>query len=153
MPPNLPLVLLFLFVLRFFNWWIVVSFIRLPGTVAHELCHYFVGLLLNARPTRIVLWPVRAGNRIVLGEVSFQNLTWYNAALTGMAPLLLAPAAWSIISGPTGSGYHEVVMAWFEAVLLVSALPSATDFRIAFRFTAPPLLLVGLCLFWLARHG
>lgn len=152
MPPNLPLVLLFLFVLRSLDWWIVVSFARFPGTVAHELCHYVVGFLLNARPTRIVLWPVRVGNRLVLGEVGFSNLTWYNAAPTGMAPLLLAPVVWNL-SRPTGSGWHNLTLAWFEAVLLASALPSATDFRIAFRFTALPLFLVLAILFWLAKHG
>ena len=152
MPKNLPLVLLFLVALRSFDWWVVVGFIRLPGTVAHELCHYLVGLLLNARPTKVVLWPVRIGNRLVLGEVSFSNLTWYNAALTGMAPLLLVPVAWNMAMS-AGPSWHNLMMAWFEAVLLASAIPSGTDFRVAFRFTAPPLFLVGMCLFWLARHG
>lgn len=152
MPKNLPLVLLFLVALRSFDWWVVVGFIRLPGTVAHELCHYLVGLLLNARPTKVVLWPVRIGNRLVLGEVSFSNLTWYNAALTGMAPLLLAPVAWDL-SKSTGSGWHNIMMAWFEAVLLTSAIPSGTDFRIAFKFTTPPVFLVGAGLFWLVKHG
>lgn len=152
MPKNLPLVLLFLFILRSLDWWVVISFARLPGTVAHELCHYVVGLLLNAQPTRIVLWPVKVGQRLVLGEVGFSNLTWYNAALTGMAPLLLAPVAWNMARS-TGSGWHNLMMAWFEAVLASSAIPSGTDFRIAFRFTAPPLLLVLGLLFWTAKHS
>jgi hypothetical protein len=148
---NLIFVVIFLFGLKLFDWGIAVSVILLPGTVAHELCHYLVGLLLNACPTRLVLWPIRSGNRLVLGEVGFSHLTWYNAAMTGMAPLLLIPLAWQIARS-AGTGWHNIWMAYLEAVLLVSAIPSGTDFKVAFRFTAGPVLLFVGTFAWLVYH-
>ncbi|QKE37451.1 hypothetical protein [Ferrovum myxofaciens] len=148
---NLILTIVFLFGLKLFNGRFAVSAVMLPGTIAHECAHYFVGLLLNARPTKLVLWPIRSGNSLVLGEVVFSHLTWYNAALTGMAPLLLIPVVWRM-SLSAGTGLQGVGMAWLEAVLLSSSIPSGTDFRVAFRFTLAPVVLAAGTIALLAHH-
>jgi len=45
-----------------------------PGTLCHELAHFGVGLLTNAEPTNISLFPRRKGKVWELGSVTFSNL-------------------------------------------------------------------------------
>ena len=60
-----------------------------PGTLCHELAHFGAGLLTNAEPTNISLFPRRKGKVWELGSVTFANLRWYNAAPAALAPLLV----------------------------------------------------------------
>jgi hypothetical protein len=144
-------VILFMFGLILPEGWIAVSLMRLPGTIAHELSHFFVGFLLRAYPGKLVLWPVREGNRLLLGQVEFANLTWYNAAFVGFSPLLLLPIVW-MMSFHAGTGMHHVWMAYLEAVLIVSSIPSSQDLKIAFRFAIAPVSFVVLFLVLLIHH-
>ena len=63
--------------------------INLPGTILHECAHLIVGFLLNARPVSFSLFPKKAGDNYVTGQVGFSNLKFYNALPTSLAPLLL----------------------------------------------------------------
>ena len=68
------------------------SLVNVPGTILHEFMHYFVGMILNARPCNFTIFPRRGedGN-YVMGSVGFRNVTFYNAVPAAMAPLLLLP--------------------------------------------------------------
>ncbi|MCD5364578.1 hypothetical protein LQT98_23165, partial [Chromobacterium aquaticum] len=72
--------------------------LSLPGTVLHELCHFLVGWLLRARPSRFSVWPRRNGRQLTLGQVGFSRLTWWNALPIGIAPLLLLPLGWGLLA-------------------------------------------------------
>ena len=118
------------------SFWLV-SFLALPGTLAHELCHWALGKALNGRPVRFTVLPRREGRGYVLGAVSFANLRWYNAFFIGMAPLLMLPAAyalvrWRLAAHPT-LGWPEALLAFLIANLIFGSLPSWQDLRIAAR--------------------
>lgn len=73
------------------------ALVNIPGTILHEFMHYWVGLLMNARPVNFSLWPKRDLNGYyVMGSVGFQNVTYYNAVPSAMAPLLLLPLGFYI---------------------------------------------------------
>ncbi len=131
------------------------ALIAWPGTVAHEACHAIVGLLLGARPRGFSLWPARLGaGRWRLGSVSFANITWWNAAPTALAPLLLAPGAvwllrtWALNGFFTDGPLYGVGRTFLCAILLQAAWPSLQDFKIAARGVVPVALVLGLAL-WL----
>lgn len=115
---------------------LVVWFMRLPGILAHEICHWAVALFTFAGPTSLSLIPRRIEDgRWQLGAVYFRNLAWYNAALVCLAPLLCLPLAVWIIWWRTGQPGHLGVVDlgyWYLiAQLMLSGWPSRGDLQLA----------------------
>ena len=57
------LILLVIFLMRakyatYRSLWLS-ALVNVPGTILHEFMHYWVGLLLNARPVNFSIWPKR----------------------------------------------------------------------------------------------
>jgi hypothetical protein len=123
-------------VARRFGLWAYAAF-ALPGTLAHELAHYVVALLLAADPRLPRLWPQRVEQGWRLGSVAFRA-PWWRAGPIAMAPLLLMPAslAWVMTFLADARGGWLALHAWVAGTLLSAALPSRTDLRIAARFLA-----------------
>jgi hypothetical protein len=73
--PSVALVLIFVALLRGVrdSMW-RIALLSLPGTIAHELAHFVVGLLLLAKPRGFSIWPRAQGNTWRLGSVSFGNI-------------------------------------------------------------------------------
>ena len=125
-------------VARRFGLWLYAAF-ALPGTVAHELAHYLVALVLAARPQLPRLWPQRTPTGWRLGSVAFRA-PWWRAGPVALAPLLLLPGAvaWTIVFLADAQGAAIALHAWIAGTLLGAALPSRADLRIA----APTLALL-----------
>lgn len=115
----------------------IAGLINIPGTTLHELCHYFVGAILNAQPTSFSIFPKKDeyGN-YVMGSVGFRNVTFYNALPSAMAPLFLLPIGFWINRYflpnlvPTLGNY--LLYIFLQTVIIENALPSKQDFRVAF---------------------
>jgi hypothetical protein len=118
-----------------------------PGTLCHELAHFGVGLLTNAEPTSISLFPRRKGKVWELGSVTFANLRWYNAAPAALAPLLILLLPLAVAAWRTGPGWRFAPLDLLLAVLLapqfLSFWPSPVDWRLAAR-SWPWLLVLAL---------
>jgi len=112
------------------------ALVNIPGTFLHELMHFTVGLLLNARPCNFTLLPKRSedGNYI-MGSVGFRNVTFYNAVPSAMAPLLLLVIGFYINRyylpqmQPTMLNYILYVL--MQTIIIENAMPSGADFRVA----------------------
>ncbi len=105
-----------------------------PGTAFHELSHYVVGFLLGARPTQISILPSTgsSGNQ-VHGYVEFDNLSWYNALPTALAPLLGFIAAMMLATKLTWAMTWTNVALWWVCVAMISQCwPSNADWKVAF---------------------
>ena len=117
-----------------------------PGTLCHELAHFGVGLLTNAEPTNISLFPRRKGKVWELGSVTFANLRWYNAAPAALAPLLILLVPFAVAAWRTAPGWRFAPLDLLIAVLLapqfLSFWPSPVDWRLAAR-SWPWLLVLG----------
>ncbi|AXK72795.1 hypothetical protein DWG18_11240 [Lysobacter sp. TY2-98] len=133
-------VLLLQRVARRFGLWLYAAF-ALPGTLAHELAHYIVALLLAARPQVPRLWPERTPTGWRLGSVAFRA-PWWRAGPIALAPLLLLPGAvaWIVMFLADARGAWIAVHAWIAGTLFGAAMPSRADVRIA----APTLAVLAL---------
>ena len=125
----------------------VFSLLVLPGTFAHESCHFLLGLLLNGQPASFTLMPRRDGRGWVMGSVAFTHLRWYNCFFIGMAPLLLLPLAWGLTHwrlrlGPT-LRWEEALMVYLIANLIYACVPSWVDVKAAAKSPVGWLLLAG----------
>ncbi len=118
-----------------------------PGTLCHELAHFSVGLLTNAEPTAISLFPRRKGKVWELGSVTFSNLRWYNAAPAALAPLLILLVPLAVAAGRTSPGWRfapiDLAIGALLAPQFLSFWPSPVDWRLAAR-SWPWLVLLAL---------
>ena len=56
------------------------ALVNIPGTFLHELMHFLVGALFNAKPCNFTLFPKKNENGdYVMGSVGFRNIAYYNA--------------------------------------------------------------------------
>jgi hypothetical protein len=133
---------------RRFGLWAYAAF-ALPGTVAHELAHFVVALVLAGEPRLPRLWPQRTEHGWRLGSVAFRA-PWWRAGPIALAPLLLMPAslAWVLAFVVEARGGWIALQAWIAGTLLSASLPSRADLRIAAPFIAllavAAVALVGL---------
>jgi len=112
------------------------ALVNIPGTFLHEMSHFIVGLLFNARPTRFNLWPKKRDSGYVLGSVSLTNPQFYNALPASLAPLLLLIIGyyfnkWYFANVKIGY-LNYIGYIFLQTVIIENAIPSAQDFRIAF---------------------
>lgn len=117
------------------------ALLALPGTLAHELVHFLVALMLAAKPSFPSLVPRRGEHGWRLGSVTFR------AGLLRSVPIALAPIAllplalaYGVSFMATAAWPLAALHAWITAALLSACLPSRADFRIAI----PALLLAAL---------
>lgn len=114
----------------------MTALVNIPGTFLHETAHFFVGFLLNARPTSFNLVPKRSGDVYVTGNVGFRNLRFYNALPSAMAPLLLLPVGywfdqWIFFNRELNLGNY-IFYVLLQSIIIENALPSSTDFKVGF---------------------
>ena len=137
--------------------WPFIVFV-LPGTIAHELAHWSMALLLRGKPTPPSFWPHTEGRRWVLGHVLIRRPRWYNLPPIALAPLLLLPLAitlyWHWLRFYPLLQWRHWLGVYFVATLLRSASPSPEDLRLLAAYRWPLLFIgaagIGLLIAW--RH-
>lgn len=114
------------------------ALINLPGTILHEMMHFFVGLILNARPCNFTILPRKSDKGYVMGSVGFTNITFYNAIPSSMAPLLLLPIGFYLnrylLPNMTPTFTNYVLYVLLQTIIIENALPSSADFRVAKQY-------------------
>lgn len=122
----------------------------LAGTICHELAHFLAGLATGARPTSFTVIPKRNGKNWRLGAVTLSRLTWYNAAPSALAPLLLllipVAAAWFRTRGNWTFEPLDLALTLVLAPQLLSFWPSPDDWKIAAR-SWPYLIVIAVVVF------
>lgn len=128
------------------------ALICLPGTVAHELLHFFIGVVTLARPVSLSVWPQRTPDgSYVFGGVLFENLRLWNAAPVSLAPMLgyLIAAAVAAFRMRIGYAFSPWDLAVWGALaqLIFAAWPSVVDWRLSLK--SWPFVLAGAGVLWL----
>lgn len=67
---------------------ITIAFLFLPGTILHELAHFFMAKLLFVRTGSISLLPHLSGDSLRLGSVQIEQVDPVRKLLIGVAPIL-----------------------------------------------------------------
>jgi hypothetical protein len=132
---------------------IVFTFLTLAGTLCHEIAHYVIGFLTNARPTSINIIPKRIDrHHYQMGAVTFSNLRWYNAVFTALAPIIILAiplfyAEWHV-NHSSGFGWEDAAMMFILAPQFLCFWPSRTDWVLALRSWPYLLLLMPIYWYW-----
>lgn len=134
-----------------------LAVLALPGTFAHELAHFIVGLILGAKPSGFSLQPQRRAKGWRLGAVTFRRIGLLNGALIALAPLALLPLGWLCLmhlSVPAWATDHWTgwfVAAYLSATSFYACVPSLTDIKLGGRslLVYAAVMVVG----WMALPG
>jgi len=116
-----------------------LAVLALPGTFAHELAHFIVGLILGAKPSSFSLQPQRRAKGWRLGAVTFRRVGVLNGAFIALAPLGLLPLGWLCLmhlSVPAWATAHWAgwfIAAYLSATLFYACVPSLTDIKLGGR--------------------
>lgn len=122
---------------------LLVFILNLPGTILHELLHFFIGMILLAKPVSFSIIPKRdPSGGWVLGSVGFNGLNQFNALPTAMAPLLaplvivlVFPDIFFYLEGLTNGVFgHAALFSFFIASFFVNCIPSSADFDLMFSY-------------------
>lgn len=121
------------------------ALVNIPGTFLHELMHFLVGLILNARPCNFTVFPKKGDNgTYVMGSVGFRNVTFYNAIPAAMAPLLLLVIGFYInryyLPQMHPSMLNYVLYVLLQTIIIENSIPSNADFRVAGMYLKGVLL-------------
>ena len=130
------------------------ALVNILGTVLHELMHYVVGLIMNAKPCNFTIFPRRAENGVyVMGSVGFRNVTFYNALPSAMAPILLLFIGFYInryyLPIMPLNAFNYILYVLVQTIIIENAVPSRADFRVATMYLKGVLLYGGILLIWL----
>lgn len=152
------LIVLVIFLMRikyatYKSMWLTAT-VNLLGTFLHELCHFLVGMITNAQPVDFDILPKKtAPGLYTMGSVSFENVRFYNALPSALAPLLLLFFGFwlnqnlRLLMEPTINNY--LLYIFFQTIIIENAIPSRTDLKVAFRYPLGILLYGGLGLLFL----
>lgn len=126
----------------------------LPGTIIHEFWHFFIGLILNAKPVDFTIIPKRNENGgLVLGSVGFKNINFFNALPTALAPLLSIVIIFfffkDIISVEylinfNNNTYKDYIIIYIIYIAIISSIPSTTDFKVLFSYPVGVLFYLSI---------
>ncbi|CAA6805359.1 MAG: Unknown protein [uncultured Campylobacterales bacterium] len=128
-----------------FTAWIFDIF----GVFFHEVAHFVVGAILNAKPFAFSVIPQKTQYGYMLGHVQFSNVKWYNAIPTAFAPFLLLILAF-YIDKYFFVFFEKNVLSYFLylfiiVVTITSAIPSSQDFKVARSSFTGIVFYVVLC--------
>jgi hypothetical protein len=127
----------------FENSFIGFFIFSLPGTIAHELMHFLIGLILFAKPVNFSIIPHRGkNNSFTMGSVSFTNVNAINAIPISLAPLLLIPISFyyfyeiisylNDISQISLLDYLYSILFGISIISFISSsIPSSQDIKVA----------------------
>lgn len=130
------------------------AIIALPGTLAHELAHYLVALLLFAQPSFPSLIPQRTGRGWRMGSVAFRAGI-LRAVPIALAPIMLLPLAlfWAVHWLAPAADLMYWLHAWIVGALLSACLPSTADFKLAIPALMVLAVLAALAWFFSRALG
>jgi hypothetical protein len=128
------------------------ALITLPATFMHELMHFIISLITGGMPRGFSIFPKKSEEGYTLGYVESYNVTWYNGAFIGLAPLILLPIAYfffkyQIVTETTIS--ILVLKLYFLGTLIEGSMPSITDLELAIKKSLAFiwLLLIGFVIY------
>lgn len=94
----------------------ILALLFFPGTLLHELSHFFTAIMLFVRVGHIELFPQKHGESIKLGSVAIAQTDPFRRSLIGLAPLFFGTA------GIFGAGYYFSqlpLQPWYLNIILL----------------------------------
>ena len=130
----------------------LVALLYLPGTILHELSHYFFALLLAMHPEEVSILPHIERNHIQLGHVLYRKhrSDFIRPIIVGIAPFFGAIAAlWTLQSFHLfpGSVWWQTALFGYLILAITANMFSSKQDLIDLVYVVPIFLVAGLVLY------
>jgi len=129
---------------------IIISIIFFPGTVIHELSHFFAAIILFLRVGEVRVIPFFEKNTIKLGSVIFEKKDFVRSLLVGIAPLLSALiifytlSLWNIF--PNKDWRLNILFGYLIFVISSTMFSSKQDL-IDWVYIVPLVIIIGIVIY------
>lgn len=130
----------------------IIAVLYEPGTIVHEVSHYFVALLLNMHPQEMSIFPVIEENKVRLGHVLYQKnkSDFIRPILVGIAPIFGAMTVlWLIVytnQFPGKELWQTGVFGYLILAITANMFSSAQDL-VDIIYLVPVGLIISLVLY------
>ncbi len=130
---------------------IVIAILFFPGTLIHELAHFFAAIVLMLQVRGLHLLPSWTHNHLELGHVKYVKADFFRGFLVGIAPLpvslisLWAAYEWLIVRG--GENWQWVLFFYITFTITASMFASPSDLTDGAAFLVF-LVVVGIVLYF-----
>ena len=130
----------------------IISMVYVPGTIIHELSHYFVALLLNMHPQEVSIFPVIEENHIRLGSVLYlkNKGDFIRPILIGIAPIFGAMATLLLIVYTglfPGKELWQTILFGYLILAITANMFSSPQDLVDIIYLVPIGLIIGVLLY------
>ena len=144
---------LFTFFRKFFSdsiVFVLITLIFLPGTIIHELAHYFMAIILFLNVREISVLPEFQKNYIKLGKVVYEKKDIVRGILVGIAPIFAGLFIFWLLSlvkiFPNSNIFITIGLSYLIFVISTTMFSSKQDL-VDIAFIIPILLCIGAIIF------
>ncbi|HLL60961.1 MAG TPA: hypothetical protein VK338_04545 [Candidatus Nitrosocosmicus sp.] len=128
----------------------IITIIYLPGTIIHELSHYFAALFLFLKVKDITVWPQFQGNHIKLGSVQYIKADFFRGFLVGVAPLIIGIIIFYLVFYfklfPSTNFLLNILLSYLLFIISLTMFSSKQD-MIDAVYILPLLFIIGLIIY------
>ena len=109
----------------------LIAFVFFPGTIIHELSHYFAATILFLRIHEVVIIPSIEGNKLKLGHVTYEKTDVIRSILVGVAPFFGAMGIFIMIGKfnlfPGDNIYTALIFGYLIFTIAIQMFSSHED--------------------------
>ncbi len=130
---------------------IVIAILFFPGTLIHELAHFFAAIVLMLQVRGLHLFPSWTHNHLELGHVSYVKADFFRGFLVGIAPLpvsllsLWVAYEWLVVRG--GASWQWILFFYITFTITSSMFASPSDLTDGAAFLVF-LVVVGIVMYF-----
>jgi hypothetical protein len=135
----------------------LISFLYLPGTILHEISHYFFALILAMHPEEVSILPHIEKNHIRLGHVLYRkhSMDFIRPTIVGIAPFFGAIGLLWVIQSfhlfPGNIWWQTVVFGYLILAITANMFSSKQDL-VDLIYIFPPFILIGILIYIFGIH-
>lgn len=130
---------------------IMVSILYFPGTIIHEMSHFFAAIILFLNVKDIRIFPEFENDHIRLGSVSFEKKDFIRGILVGVAPIIFAMLIFFIIAAnslyPTNSLGLNILFGYLIFTISSTMFSSKKDIVDLIYVIPLAIILIGVIIY------
>ncbi len=128
----------------------VISLIFFPGTVLHEMAHFFMATILLLKVAKVNLLPTWEKNNIKLGSVSYYKKDVFRSILVGIAPIFVGVGIlwWLSLTGlfPAHTWWLNILLGYLIWVVSSTMFSSRQDL-IDILYVIPLIIFIAIVVY------
>ena len=131
---------------------IMVSILYFPGTIIHEMSHFFTAIILFLNVKDIRIFPEFENDHIRLGSVSFEKKDFIRGILVGVAPIIFAMLIFFIVATnalyPTNSLGLNILFGYLIFTISSTMFSSKKDIVDLIYVIPLAIILIGVTIYF-----